>query len=253
MLDLDQARAVALREADRSIDLLAEAAGSEWTKPTRCEGWDVSAIAHHLTLILELYAEMAGRLGVGDSERVPFPDGMPARDRGATLELLRAGQRRFADALGTLTQDVKDRLLPHPHLDVPGDLGLNLFALELGLHTDDIADALGDTAPLPQQVAHAALSFAARQASTWSDTTGARPAAPADYVLVGSTVRIGLAWDGSTWSREEVQDGRRCELRGDDGALARFVYGREPFDTGRLRLLGDESLARDFKRFFPGP
>lgn len=254
MLDVDQARAVTLTEVERAVDLLAEAAGPDWTRATRCPGWDVAALAHHLTAVLAVYAEVAWRLAVGDERRVSLPDRVPRHDRGRTLEILRDRQRRFEHALAALTPQAKARRLPHPFIDVAGDLGINLFALEFGLHADDLAHALDDPRPLPQEVAHAALAFASDRMGSWADRPDARrPSAPVRFLLSGSTVRIDLSWDGQAWATDRSTPAPGCEIRGEDGALALFLYGREPLDPAKLRVSGDHALARELKAYFPGP
>ena len=79
-MSTEQARAIALEEYARFVDMLHGLDGDDWTRPTDCDRWDVRAVAGHVAGAATMYASvgrtlaaqvngwlLARRLGLGEA------------------------------------------------------------------------------------------------------------------------------------------------------------------------------------------
>jgi len=146
--------AVAAQQRELS-DLLDGMSDGDWSRPTRCEGWDVSDVVLHLAQTNEMatgsatgrFAEAVAELTDGIGPTSSVDDGaalMVARQRGLPPATVRARWEQSA-------VDLRDALAacdPHERVDwVVGQIAATTLATtrlaETWIHTGDVADGLG--------------------------------------------------------------------------------------------------------------
>jgi len=246
-------RTAIAREADGMVNRACALLPSDWDKPTRCTSWTVRDLLRHVVEGISLYTEGLTRMAHGATDLVPASSlvkvGSTPRE---VCSRLAEGRQQLGTALTTLTPEVLNGLFPHRFFLLPGHLALDIVLMEEGMHHNDLAWALGDQVSLPGPVATAAFGYASARALEWA-VDGEPPSHDLRYRLIGKTVRLELMWRDGRWT--VVRDDARpdCELRGQDSALALFLYGRLSWTSSRLSVTGDKSLAGRFKAFLPGP
>jgi uncharacterized protein (TIGR03084 family) len=148
--------ALAAEQAELSA-LLADLAGDDWHRPTRCEGWDVADVVLHLIQTNEMavgsatdrYGEVLDRLTGGLTLGGSVDEGAAAmveRERGGATDLLFTrwsdGCRELIDALDS--DDMSRRVQW-----LAGRLSLRTLAAtrvaETWIHAGDVAGAVGAT------------------------------------------------------------------------------------------------------------
>lgn len=235
--------------ADRAVALRA----SDWDKPTRCTSWTVRDLLRHVVRGLSLYTEGLTRMARGSAELVPASYLLQVRpEPEAICAGLTAARVQLSDALSAITLEAIHAFFPHRFFVLEGRRGLDLILMEEGIHHNDLSWAVGDKGPLPRDVAAAAFGYASARAPNWA-ADGPQPNRTVSYRLTGQTVHLGLNWSDGRWLINHQRNSPACEIRGEDSPLSLFLYGRLTLAAARLSVTGDESLARRFKDFFPGP
>jgi uncharacterized protein (TIGR03084 family) len=148
--------------ADQQAELSALLAGrpeSDWRRPTRCEGWDVSDVVLHLAQSDEIaiasatgrFAEAVAELAEGVERTGSVDDGVARlvdRQRGlSTAEILERWSAGASELLGVFNaMDLSTRVNW-----VAGELAARTLVTtrmsETWIHTGDVAEAFG--VPLP--------------------------------------------------------------------------------------------------------
>jgi uncharacterized protein (TIGR03083 family) len=255
MLTPEASRAAIDREWKRFVEMLTSAGGAGWSRPTRCEGWAIADLARHVHWGTSMEADAFRRSRTSASGRAE------GREAGASApwdDVRDAVGRHRAELVSEIdeliAQDLVDSELPLPYADVPAPLALQIFVMEAGVHTSDLAAALAQDDALADDVAAATWVvlgafvplFAAGAAST---------DAPADGVIVrlaGSTSDIRLAFRAGEWVVGPSGE-PDVTISADDSPVLLFALGRIPLEDPRLRVDGDRDLAAGFKRYIPGP
>jgi uncharacterized protein (TIGR03086 family) len=124
------------RAGDAYRQRLNAVGDGQWTAPTRCGEWDVTALTAHIT--------------GGNQMAVALLDGADAQTAVATMadavgtdpltyfESTTAAQLAAFAANGALAMTVQ-----HPALEMPGEMLLMFRTLDLAVHASDLAVSLG--------------------------------------------------------------------------------------------------------------
>jgi uncharacterized protein (TIGR03083 family) len=251
MLDLDAARTGILREMAATIDRLERLDADGWARPTRLEGWTVGDLAAHLAWGQALEAEGLRRMlaGAGD----PYlPETRTHTDPAATLADLTKQHADLAAQLAAVTGNDLARPCPLPYGPVPTATFLQVIAMEVGVHGNDLAAALGDGARLPADVVSATAAYLSFAVPLHAMAATEVPGRPLAWRLTGPTVDLRIWWDGERWAAtaEPGDQPADCTVTGDDDALVLFVLGRVP---AAALTATDPGLAADLGRYVPGP
>lgn len=189
----------ALEEQHAELDaLLAGLDDGSWTRPTRCEGWDVADVVLHLAQTDDLArASAAGRYGerlrelAGDLPPAGTVDdgaaAVVARERGVpNAELLERWRTGAAELRATLAASDPHRRVPW----VSGTLSVHTLVstrlAECWIHTGDVAGAVGAQQELTERLRHVAR-LAWRTLPYAFGRDGRRLSGPVMFDLVGPT------------------------------------------------------------------
>jgi uncharacterized protein (TIGR03083 family) len=251
-MDLDRARALILRELDALVAQLDSASDDEWELSVRCSDWTVRDLVAHCAAKLPEAADALRRMEAGISE--PAAERRPPkRDRATLARAIHAGRDEFAASLGAVSPGSLDNPFSLSFVTIPGTAGLDLLALELGTHHNDLEWALGSEVPLPHDVVRATANILAGMLLYCARSAAHTPGFPVGYVIAGSEVAVSLMFVNGSWRQGGHAGVPTCVISGDDSALALFALGRIPADHRSLKVKGNEALASAFKRYFPGP
>jgi uncharacterized protein (TIGR03083 family) len=246
-INLETARAAALRELGVFVSLSESLGDQDWSRPTPCAGWNVGDLVGHVAGIPG-YGYFAGRLraarvgGAGPgTNSSPIVPGAPSEVTGP----LRRGAAEFAAEMERLSDGDLDRSLPI----LPGRsqllrAALGQFVWEFALHRYDLEWALGNKVTLAPDVIRAVVLMTETngRSTTRIDGYVPRAATPApevaeSYVLVGDTVRWAFSFTpgvpsrptsptrSGNWSAGAVHE-RSCTIRGSDSAVCLVLCGR---------------------------
>lgn len=252
MLDLDVGRRVILRELDGLITRLDEASEADWERPVRCEGWTVLELAIHCTSAPRAGAESLRRMHSGVTEQ-PDPPVSPAPMRSEVIATLRLGRNELAAALNLLTPESLDAMAPLFFTSIPGVFAIQLLAVELGMHRNDLEWALGNREALPDEVIDAALTLVPVMLPGFAAGASETPARPVGYRFASPNQALELVFTDGEWRAGGDASLPLCVIEGDDSSITLFVLGRIPSDHPSLTVSGETELADRFKRYFPGP
>jgi hypothetical protein len=124
--------------------------------------------------------------------------------------------------------------------------------MEVGVHGNDLAAALGDDAGLPADVVRATTAYLSFAVPLHPMAATGTPARPVAWRLTGPTVDLRIWWDGGRWAATDEPGDlpADCTITGDDDALVLFVLGRVP---STALTATDAGLAADLGRYVPGP
>ncbi len=136
-----------------------------------------------------------------------------------------------------------------PYGALPIALALDVFAMEAGLHTSDLASALGEDDRLEPDVCRAAFEFLHTFGPAMADQGGARlePGQSAGLRCSQGTIRF--AYDDAGWHADRLD--ASTTITGDDSDVVLFALGRRPL--GVVTVEGDPEVAARFKDLIPGP
>lgn len=251
-MDLDRARALIIRELDALVAQVDSASDDEWELPVRCSDWTVRDLVAHCASKLPEAADALRRMEAGINapagERRP-----PGRNRAKLARAVHAGRDELAEALSAVSPDSLGNPFPLSFVTIPGTAGLDLLALELGTHHNDLEWAMGSEVPLPHDVVRAIANILAGMLLYCAGSAAHTPGFPVSYVIAGPEVAVSLLFVHGSWRQGDDPGVPTCVISGDDSALALFALGRIPADHRSLKVKGNEALASAFKRYFPGP
>lgn len=232
----------------RVLELLGEvSAQAQWSRPTRLDGWDLEALARHLHwgMTLETDGLRLAQGGEGVAAGLPAPDGLD-RLHGA----LGTAHRRLVERLRA-TAGADDATVPMPYGRIPLPVARTIFVMEAGVHRSDVEHAVRGEVMLAPEVVGACARFLQTFAPALAQGAEERPPAGTRVRLLGSTVSVGLAFDGRTWT--ESDDEPTVQLEGSDTHVLLYAYGRLPLADAALRVTGHPLVADRFKVYVPGP
>ena len=252
MLTADEARRAATRDWGRVLDALGSLDAAGWARPTRCTGWTLIDLARHGAWGTSMEADALRRARTGEPGTAEGTE--PA---GGPDEVLAALRRSVADLGAELDHapDLPgDAVVTLPFGPLPAAFALHVFAMEAGVHADDVADALARDEPLADDVVDATGTVLAAVLPVLAAASGEAP--PADTVVLLSGPTTGLRFahgvgDAGGWAvvGEEVPP-TATVVGADDSAVLRFALGRTGADDPRLTV---PDAAAAFKAWFPGP
>jgi uncharacterized protein (TIGR03083 family) len=231
------------RETRWIIEQLGECKSSDWSRKTRCAGWNVTALAAHMTTCVQT-AHAVTQAAI-DHRPARLPRDFKG-DRFAVTRAFTAATDNVLVALDRLSPDV----LAHD-VDVDGEgvltpaHVLEVLVMELAVHGLDLAAALGVERHLQPE----GISAAAHLLLEFLDPA-MTPSANAAYVLRSSAFDLAFTWDGEDW----INDARpgACVIEGAPEAVLLYALGRVPFNQSALET-NDPDAARAFKRYLAGP
>lgn len=249
MLGHDRATAVALVELDRTAGLLQGVDDSGWSRPTACEGWDVTALARHVAAVAWQQSEAFHRARLRITETPSFLELGSAREE--VIDAVAAARGHLASAFDALGAD-EQRVVPLPFAPLPAAIAWNVLVFEYGLHRHDIERALGqaDDTDLDREVATAIFGLVGGMLPL----IAAKPAdAAVAYRLVGESGSAAIEWHDERWQPGDAHADDVCEIVGSDAAIALFATGRIAASHPALACTDPAALAGSFKQYFPGP
>ena len=228
--------------------MLRRVSDDAWTTETRCAGWSVADLVAHTCWGTSFEADGLRRarteaIGVAEGDEV-------GAER--TPEVLRHHFAANADSLvgemNAFLEAPYDRAVPMPYGALPIPLAFDVFAMEAGVHTSDLASALGEDDRLEPDVCRASLEFLHAFGPVMAD--------PAARLEPGQSVglRCGQGMvrffhDGDGWHADRLA--ASTTITGDDSDVVLFALGRGPIAA--LIVEGDPEVAARFKDLIPGP
>jgi len=157
--------------------------------------------------------------------------------------------RALVEEIDSFLEAPHDRGVPMPYGDLPVALALEVFAMEAGMHTSDLAAALGEDDRLEPDVCRAALAFLHAFGPAMADQGGARLESGTSVGLRCSQASVRFFHGGGGWRTDHL--GATTTITGDDTDVVLFAFGRRPFEA--VTVEGDPALAARFKALVPGP
>jgi uncharacterized protein (TIGR03083 family) len=226
----------AISEALAFAELLDGITPDQRTAPTPCTDWTVADLAAHVAAGLFRDAEAFHRARVGSA--VP-PTKLDLDGSVALTAVIRSAADHLSGAVRKLASD--------PGIVVPLPFGryavadaLRCLIIEFGVHTDDLAIALGSRQPLLSSATVAALFgfgelYLLMQAQPLeSDAVTLSLAAPSKA--------MSITWTGTRW-RRGAGAARECRIAGSDDAIARLMLRRIDVTDPRIDVLDPARLA----------
>ncbi|MDL5160225.1 maleylpyruvate isomerase family mycothiol-dependent enzyme [Actinomycetospora termitidis] len=245
MLTEVQARSAVDRCWGTVLESLAALPDDGWSGPTRCAGWTVLDLARHGAWGTSMEADALRRARVGEPGTAVGvePDGGPA----AVFAALRTSVADLVSELGRTS--VGEGTLVIPFGEIPAAFGLQVFAMEAGVHADDVASALGREEPLGPDVVAATVAVLPAVFPVLASMAGQVGPEGTVVALQGPTVDLRFAVVDGAWAASDLPPTVSVRSDSDTGVL-RFALGRIGTDAPGLTV--DEG-ARPFKTWFPGP
>lgn len=240
---LPQVRTAVSRETRWILEQLGQCKASDWSRKTRCKGWNVTALAGHLITCLQTAAVVA-RAAIDC-----HPAQLPRDFKGDRFAVARAFTAAADDVVVVLDRMSPDALAREVDVDGEGILTpvhvLEVLVVELAVHGLDLAVALGEERHLTPD----AIAVSARLLPEFLDATGTPPAQRA-YVLRSSAFEVQFGWDGKRWTPDAGPD--PCIIEGAPESVLLYALGRNNFDQSALETNRPDE-ARAFKRYLAGP
>ena len=258
VLTAPEAHRAAAHEWHGVLDALAgldphDAAGG-WATPTRCAGWTLLDLARHAVWGTSMEADALRRARTGTSGTAQGTELDADAAASDVLSALRTSVDALVDELAGAAALAADCVLEIPFGTVPLGFGLDVFTMEAGIHADDVADALGHSAALSDEVVTATAAVLAPVLPALAALAGDavhRPREGSAVAVSGPTVALAFAVRDGAWVPGRVEDPGAARVRADDDSTAlRFVLGRLDAADPRLTVTGG---AEAFKTWFPGP
>jgi len=198
----DEAGALS-EQLDELAGILAGLGTADWSRPTRCDGWDVADVVLHLAQTNEMavaslegrYPESVARLTAGLPPARDVDEGaasMVAQERGQPTSAVRHRWLESARALaaGAGTADPSVRVMWVAGLLSARTLTTTRLA-ETWIHTGDVAEAVGVTLA-PAERLRAVARLAWRTLPYAFERANRRLGGPVAFHLRGPS---GAAWD----------------------------------------------------------
>jgi uncharacterized protein (TIGR03083 family) len=249
---LDAVRVAVRREWARFRHLLAS---SDWTVPTRLPGWTIGDLATHAVWGVSMEADALHRrraAGGGRADGRTIPAGS---DRETILAELDAALGELGRELDQLTEDDLTSTAPLPYGDVPVVVFSQILVMEAGVHTSDLAAAVGSPDDLAPDVASATGITLGIFLPILAGSAEERPAAGTTIGVRGESVHLAFRCHGDGWESlpEPAAIETDATISADDSTVLLFILGRIPDTDVRLVISGDQAAGRRFKRWLPGP
>lgn len=254
-LPLDSVRAAADREWRRFRELLSSYGEDHWSAPTRLAGWAVRDLAAHAVCGVSMEADALRRrrtATAGRAEGRTVPNGAP---REAVLGELDLACRELGEEVHRLTDDDLSSTVPLPYGEIPVVVFSQILVMEAGVHTSDLAAALGQADDLGPDVVQATELSLRLFLPMVAASASERPVPGTTIGLRGETVDLRFRYEAGGW--EAVSPSAASDtvatITADDSTVLLFALGRTPASDVRLSISGDEATARSFKLWMPGP
>jgi uncharacterized protein (TIGR03083 family) len=249
MNDARAACAAIEREWARSSELLRRIPDGAWATATRCAGWTITDLVAHMCWGTTFEADGLRRArtevaGVAEGEEVGAeraPDVLRAK--------LATNAGSLVAELDAFLDEPHDRAVPMPYGALPIALALDVFAMEAGVHTSDLASALGEEDRLELDVCRATLEFLRAFGPAMAGQGGARLEPGESVGLRCSQGMIRFAFDDGGWHADRLD--ASTTITGDDSDVVLFALGRRP--VGVVTVEGNPEVAARFKDLIPGP
>ena len=249
-LTAEQTRDTVDREWSAFIDRLTDLDESSWRRPTRCADWTVAELTAHVLWGMTMEADALRRARLGHGGRAEGRTLASSTDPAVLTAELRDAHAALVAELDALVGQDLEGTAPMPYGDVPVVALLDVYAMEAGIHTSDLAHALGTAEPLSAPVVSATETFLRVFLPLLAQ--GAPAPAGQSIALLGDTVRLGVAWpDGQ--AVVDAPEEPTTTVKGDDTAVLLFALGRLALGDAQLGVSGDHDLAANFKHYVPGP
>ncbi len=264
------------RIAERLESYLSSRPQENWSRPSRCDLWEVADVVAHLAGGAERQAQSMerGRQGRADQpEGFSPPDAVSMSASNAQRDITL--RQRLADSLLNTFVENHARLhqlltefgpeeweIPCWHArrgPIPARDYLDLRLQELVIHDWDIRAAIDPAAILDPEGARALLPVA----QTWLAMTfrpGAKLEAPATYrfyVIGHPTASHDVTADGESFEiKAQGSNPADVTITCDGDSYLLFAYGRldasGPGGLGRLDVQGNARLLEPFEQWFKG-
>ena len=252
---------IARADASRLEQRLRALSDEQFAQASACDRWTVADVTAHLAFVAQFQTRMIGRGLEGDDSapeavRQQGPDAPPASEMIAQGAiglrerlgdgLMDAFHERYGELfklLDSMTPDDYEKLCWHPRGDTTVADFVDLVVNELALHGWDALSPVDPAYRIAQDAIPAGLALS-------SNVLGRM--ARAEPRMLGP-IRFGFELtDGGDMPDLVIGGGRsgvNATLHSDGETLLLMVYGRLSMDdavsSGRLRISGDEPLARD--------
>lgn len=239
----------------RLLELVRGFAPGDWTRPTRCDAWDVTSVIGHLAVVDGFFALTLGNAVTG-AEPTRFLTGFDPSSStdnlvAATvdqpvpelLEQFATGTATLAEVVGRFDAVTWQQRAESPMGHVPAHLILAHALWDSWLHERDITVAAGTaTAPSPEEVRDAVgfmLCFAGLQGGLLDDPdpVGPGPDAPVDAILrFDDLPGVALHVTVDTGITLRPADPANATAAGSAAELVEAVTGRRPVEPALDRL-----------------
>lgn len=254
-LPLDAVRAAVTREWARFVDLASSASEEDWASPTRLDGWTVRDVVTHAVWGVSMEADGLRRRRQGEGGRADGRAPRPAAGRDELLADLDGAREQLLSEVAALREADLESPVPLPYGDVPVALFSQILVMEAGVHTSDLAAALGDESSLAEDVSRATEVFLQVFLALGAGSAAEAPEAGTSIELRGPEVALGFRYDDGRWeaSRPPGPPSPGATLESDDSTILLFALGRVRPTDPRLSVSGDPGLIDHFKTWLPGP
>jgi uncharacterized protein (TIGR03083 family) len=216
---------------------------SDWSRKTRCKGWNVTALVAHMITCVQT-ADVVAR-----AARERRAAKLPRDFKGDRYAATRAFNAAADDLVVALDRMASDDVAREVNIDGEGILTpahvLEVLVMELGVHGLDLAAAVGEE----RHLAPDAIAATARLLPEFLDPAATPPARSA-YVLRSSAFEVQFGWDGTEWTSGAGPDA--CVIEGAPESVLLYALGRTSFEASDLET-NRPSEARAFKRYLAGP
>ncbi len=271
---------IAIAESERLKEYLSSLPPDAWSKPSACDAWEVRDVVAHLAGVAGAYIEWIHQSLQVDSLA---PEGQPAPGPVSAASFAEGNAQQAISRrtrLGYLvlsyfinTNDQLNQLMatlgpqdwdkPHYYASLgtePMRFRPDLWISELSVHGWDIRSGLEPEAHLSVESLPVLMDVVPGQLTRFIFSPGARLAEPIRYrwELTGTGARNSdVVVEGDKASMEPARTGQAdVTFRCDAETFVLIAFGRLTIDaavaTSRLAIEGDNRLAYDFQRWFPG-
>ena len=273
---------IAFRESERLKEYLSSLPTEAWNRPSACDLWEVRDVVAHLAMAAESYTGRIYQSLQGDSSP---QEGRPAPGTGNATSFSEGNAQRAISRRESLGDQVfpdfvqrndelnqlmttlgpQDWEKPHYYASLgiePMGYRPDLWISELAMHGWDIRSGLDPGAHLSDESLPVLteLTFHPAMLTGWIFSPGPRPPAPIRYrwELSGAgACNRDILVEGDKASLEPAGTGKAdVILKCDTETFVLIANGRLTIETAiaahRLSTQGDESLALEFQRWFPG-
>ena len=218
---------LAVRELDACRGVLLSATPVEWSAATPCDGWDVEALARHLTAVAWQQGEAfhRSRAAIGEAPSWLQIGG----ERADVLDALSIAREQVASGLQAIAS-APDRNIPLPFAVLPAEIAAAALVLEYGVHRADLERSLGRAADIDLDADVAAV--VAELLPLLVPVLAQDP--PITYRFVA---------DRSVSTLTGKDEDTVCEVRGSDAAISLLALGRIGPDHPSLTVSGATASA----------